>query len=60
MRGVAKIGTRKGGALAAATVRDNSCLYVTPTVPDTTATAIIAKTENMAWLTLVISQLLLS
>ena len=50
MRGVAKIGTRKG----------DSCLCVTLTVPDMTAAAIIAKNENMARLTLVISQLLLS
>ena len=56
MRGVAKIGTRK----AVESVADNSCFCVTLTVPDVTAAAIIAKTENMARLTLVISQLLLS
>ena len=68
-RGVANIDsntrTRKQGLCAKirkglTAAVDNSYFCVTMTVPDTTHAAIIAKTENMAWLPRLISQLLLS
>ena len=57
---IGKIGKKVPKSRVCCLCCDNSCLCVILTVPDAPPTAIIAKTENMARPTLVISPLFLS